>query len=194
MSSHCDVVYVRLDVRGSRGQSNRALYHHLGGVEVQDQIAVLRYLLDTLNFLDETRVGVWGWGYGGYVTTMLLGSQQKVFKCGIAVSPITDWLYYSKSTILIFFNELKEKKKLFVDSAFTERVLGLPTENYKGYVEADATQRAKHIPTRSIFIIHGLADLSAPYQHGVALARALTEAGILYRYQVMHTIFICKFT
>lgn len=194
MSSHCDVVYVRLDVRGSRGQSNRALYHHLGGVEVQDQIAVLRYLLDTLNFLDETRVGVWGWGYGGYVTTMLLGSQQKVFKCGIAVSPITDWLYYSKSTILIFLKKLKEKIKLFIDSAFTERVLGLPTENYKGYVEADATQRAKHIPTRSIFIIHGLADLSAPYQHGVALARALTEAGILYRYQVMHTIFICKFT
>lgn len=96
MSSHCDVVYVRLDVRGSRGQSNRALYHHLGGVEVQDQIAVLKYLLDTLNFLDETRVGVWGWGYGGYVTAMLLGSQQKVFKCGIAVSPIADWLYYSK--------------------------------------------------------------------------------------------------
>lgn len=96
MSSHCDVVYVRLDVRGSRGQSNRALYHHLGGVEVQDQIAVLKYLLDTLNFLDETRVGVWGWGYGGYVTAMLLGSQQKVFKCGIAVSPITDWLYYSE--------------------------------------------------------------------------------------------------
>lgn len=96
MSSHCDVVYVRLDVRGSRGQSNPALYHHLGGVEVQDQIAVLKYLLDTLNFLDETRVGVWGWGYGGYVTAMLLGSQQKVFKCGIAVSPITDWLYYSK--------------------------------------------------------------------------------------------------
>lgn len=99
MSSHCDVVYVRLDVRGSRGQSNRALYHHLGGVEVQDQIAVLKYLLDTLNYLDETRVGVWGWGYGGYVTAMLLGSQQKVFKCGIAVSPIADWLYYSKSTL-----------------------------------------------------------------------------------------------
>lgn len=99
MSSHCDVVYVRLDVRGARGQSNRALYHHLGGVEVQDQVAVLQYLLDTLTFLDETRVGVWGWGYGGYVTTMLLGSQQKVFKCGIAVSPISDWLYYSKYLI-----------------------------------------------------------------------------------------------
>lgn len=73
---------------------------------------------------------------------------------------------------------------IHLDSAFTERVLGLPTENYKGYVEADATQRAKYIPSKSLFILHGLADLTVPYQHGIALARALTEAGILYRYQV----------
>jgi inactive dipeptidyl peptidase 10 len=54
------------------------------------------YLIETLPFLDETRVAVWGWGFGGYVTSMLLGTQQSVFKCGIAVSPITDWLHYSK--------------------------------------------------------------------------------------------------
>lgn len=62
--------------------------------------------------------------------------------------------------------------------------MGLPNENYKGYVEADATQRARNIPKKSIFILHGLADLTAPYQHGVSLARALTEAGILFQYQV----------
>lgn len=62
--------------------------------------------------------------------------------------------------------------------------MGLPNENYKGYVEADATQRARNIPKKSIFIVHGLADLTAPYQHGVSLARALTEAGILFQYQV----------
>lgn len=163
MSSHCDVVYVRLDVRGSRGQSNRALYRHLGGVEVQDQIAVLKELLSKYSFLDRTRVGMWGWGYGGYVTAMVLGTQQKIFRCGIAVSPITDWLYYN--------------------SAFTERILGLPSENYKAYVEADATQRAKNIPQKSLFVLHGLADTTAPYQHGVALIRALTESGVLFRYQ-----------
>jgi len=52
-------------------------------------------LLDTIGFLDETRVGMWGWGYGGYVTSMALGTQQDVFKCGIAVSPTADWLYSS---------------------------------------------------------------------------------------------------
>ncbi|XP_059617511.1 inactive dipeptidyl peptidase 10 isoform X1 [Phlebotomus argentipes] len=163
MSSRNDVVYIRLDVRGSKGQSKSALFRRLGGVEVQDQLSVLKYLLGTLKFLDETRVGVWGWGYGGYVTSMLMGSQQNVFKCGIAVSPITDWLYYN--------------------SAFTEKILGPPAENYKNYVEADATQRARHIPSYSFFLLHGLADNTAPYLHGVQLARALTEAGVLFRYQ-----------
>lgn len=162
MSSHNDVVYIRLDVRGARGQGKQALYRHLGGVEVQDQIAVLRYLLDTLKFLDETRVGVWGWGYGGYVTAMILGSQQPVFKCGISVSPVTDWLYYN--------------------SIFTERILGLPAENYKAYVEADATQKGRQIPSYSYFLIHGLADVTAPYQHGIQLARSLSESGTIFRY------------
>ncbi|KAJ8915617.1 hypothetical protein NQ315_003401 [Exocentrus adspersus] len=165
MSSHCDVVYVKLDVRGARGQSDRAIYRQLGGVEVQDQVTVLEHLLEKHKYLDKTRVGLWGWGYGGYVTAMVLGlgNQQKVFKCGIAVSPITDWLYYN--------------------SAFTEKILGLPTENFKAYVEADATQRAKNIPKKSFFLMHGLADLTAPYQHGVALARALTKENVLFRYQ-----------
>lgn len=62
-------------------------------------------------------------------------------------------------------------------------MLGLPADNYKGYVEADATQRARHIPSHSLYLIHGLADMSVPYQHSIELARALTDAGVIYRYQ-----------
>lgn len=62
--------------------------------------------------------------------------------------------------------------------------MGLPNENYKGYVEADATQRARHIPSYSLFLMHGLADKSAPYLHGTQMARALTEAGVIFQYQV----------
>lgn len=62
--------------------------------------------------------------------------------------------------------------------------MGAPGENYKGYVEADATQRARNVPSHSMYLLHGLADITAPYQHGVALARALAEAGIIFRYQV----------
>ncbi|KAI4504853.1 hypothetical protein M0802_000403 [Mischocyttarus mexicanus] len=163
MSSHNDVVYVRLDVRGARGQGKKDLFRKIGGVEVQDQLTVLRHLLKTHKYLDVTRVGVWGWGYGGYVTAMVLGSQENVFKCGVAVNPIADWLYYN--------------------SAFTERVLGAPAENYKGYVEADLTQRARLVPSHSLYLLHGLADLTAPYTHGVAFAKALSEAGVIFRYQ-----------
>lgn len=72
----------------------------------------------------------------------------------------------------------------FIDSAFTERILGLPSENYKEYVEADAVQRSKHIENDALFLIHGLADISVPYVHSVTLAKALTHQGILFRYQV----------
>lgn len=60
----------------------------------------------------------------------------------------------------------------------------MPSENYKGYVEADATQRARHIPSNSFFLLHGMADVTAPYLHGVQLAHSLTDAGIIFRYQV----------
>ncbi|XP_013180978.1 PREDICTED: inactive dipeptidyl peptidase 10 [Papilio xuthus] len=163
MSSRNDVVYVKLDVAGARGLPRALLRGRLGGVEVADQLAVIRYLLETFKFLDVTRVAVWGWGYGGYVTAMLLGSQQATLKCGIAVSPITDWLYYN--------------------AAFTERILGQPSVNYKGYVEADASQRAHHVPAHALYLVHGMADMSAPYPHALQLARALTDAGVLFRYQ-----------
>lgn len=60
------------------------------------------HLLSNMNYLDETRVGIWGWGYGGYVTAMVLGAQQQVYKCGVSVSPITDWLFYSKYKFMLF--------------------------------------------------------------------------------------------
>lgn len=77
----------------------------------------------------------------------------------------------------VFFN-------LFSDVAFTERILGQPSVNYKGYVEADASQRAHYVPAHALYLVHGLADMSAPYPHALQLARALTDAGVLFRYQV----------
>lgn len=55
-------------------------------------------------------------------------------------------------------------------------------------MEADLTQRARLVPSHSLYLLHGLADLTAPYTHGVAFAKALTEAGIIFRYQVRHPL------
>lgn len=63
-------------------------------------------------------------------------------------------------------------------------MLGLPADNYKGYVEADATQRARNIPNHALLLLHGLADVTTPYQHGVSLARALAQSNIMFKYQV----------
>ncbi|XP_014250064.1 inactive dipeptidyl peptidase 10 isoform X2 [Cimex lectularius] len=160
MSSQFDVVYIKMDVidEGSNFVNMR-----FAGVQIQDYITVIRYLIDTLKFLDRERVAVWGRGYGGYVTSMILSSQHHIVKCGIAISPITDWLYYN--------------------SAFTERLLGQPSETFKEYVENDAIQRSRHIEAGSLFLIHGLADISVPYVHSLSLAKALTQQGILFRYQ-----------
>lgn len=62
--------------------------------------------------------------------------------------------------------------------------MGLPIENYKAYVEADVTQRAKNIPSDAFFLIHGLADATVPYHHSIQLAQSLTNAGTIFRYTV----------
>jgi hypothetical protein len=67
--------------------------------------------------------------------------------------------------------------------------MGLPVENYKAYVEADATQRAKSIPADAFFLIHGLADATTPYHHSVQLAKSLTKSGTIFRYTVRFTPF-----
>ena len=142
-------------------------------------------MLNHYKFLDRNRIAIWGRGYGGFVTLMLLSSQKSIFKCGIAISPITDWLYYSKLFLTNWLSLISYQSQLFVDSAFTERVLGFPDENYKSYVEADATQRAKSIPSNSLLLIHGMADLTVPYTHSLALIKSLIKAGVIFRFQVI---------
>lgn len=71
---------------------------------------------------------------------------------------MTDRVHLTKSFSVLRVNYRRLLNLIFhLDSAFTERVLGLPVENYKGYVEADATQSARHIPSYSFFLMHGLA-------------------------------------
>lgn len=165
MSSQKGVVYVELDVRGSKGQSTNEFFGNIGDIEIKDKIDVIITLLKTHKYLDKTRIGIWGWEYGGYVTTMLMGTQEKIFKCGIAVAPIADWDYYN--------------------SAFTERVLGLKGESDNGrYVNADVRKKVRSIASDSLYIIQGLADISVPYQHGITLAKALAENRIIFRHQI----------
>ncbi|XP_076028317.1 dipeptidyl peptidase 10 isoform X2 [Oratosquilla oratoria] len=169
LASHKDIIYAVIDGRGSGYQGDKIkheIYHNLGGKEVDDQLAVARYLRDNLHFIDARRIAIWGWSYGGYVTTMSLAKDaEKVFHCGIAVAPVTRWEHY--------------------DSVYTERYMGspqiLPGSNYKGYEAADVTKLAGNLKDKWFLLIHGTADDNVHYHHSMMLARALADEGVLFR-------------
>ncbi|KXJ68756.1 hypothetical protein RP20_CCG001851 [Aedes albopictus] len=138
-------ILCQIDGRGTANQGYDFLFsikNRLGTVEVKDQIAVTRHLQETYSFIDRDRTGIWGWVYGGYVTSMALGKDyERVFKCGISVAPITSWMFY--------------------DSIYTERYMGLPLpeDNEGGYEISDTMwQHVARIKNHMFLLIRGNVD------------------------------------
>lgn len=169
LASKKDIIYAMIDGRGSGFQGDKIkheVYRALGGKEVDDQLAVARYLRDNLHFVDARRIAIWGWSYGGYVTTMALARDaDEVFSCGIAVAPVSRWEHY--------------------DSVYTERYMGsphvYPGSNYKGYEAADATKMAGNLKDKMFLLIHGTADDNVHYHHSMMLAKSLVDEGVLFQ-------------
>lgn len=164
-----DIIYAVIDGRGSgfRGDDLlHELYYNLGTVEVQDQIDVTRQLLKRYSFLDKSKVAIWGWSYGGFVTLSALAADatpDPVFKCGIAVAPVSNWIYY--------------------DTIYAERYLGLPTpnDNARGYQNSDVTAKVEKLRGKKMLLVHGTADDNVHYQQTMMLTRALEEADVLFQ-------------
>ncbi len=151
-------VVFAIDNRGSGGRGRRfteALYHRLGGVEVEDQLAGIAWL-KSRDFVDPARVGVYGWSYGGYMTLMLLGQSPGTFKAGVAGAPVTDYRLY--------------------DTHYTERYLGTPAENAEGYRLSNVLTYAGAIRDR-LLIIHGMADDNVLFTNTTQLIPALVASG-----------------
>ena len=89
------IIYVEIDGRGTGQNGNNMMFsvnNRLGTYEMEDQIAVTKYLTQHYKFIDPERISIWGWSYGGYATAMTLAKDVgKVFKCGISVAPVTSW-------------------------------------------------------------------------------------------------------
>ncbi|RWS06757.1 prolyl endopeptidase FAP-like protein, partial [Dinothrombium tinctorium] len=169
LSSRKNIIYGMIDGRGSGYKGDKllhSLYRHLGTVEVEDQIAVTRYLSNELPFIDKSRIGIWGWSYGGYVTAMALASDNSVFSCGISVAPVSSWLYY--------------------DSAYTERFMGFPTsdDNYINYKKADVFRKTVNFKGKKFLLIHGTADDNVHMQQSMMLIKSLTRTGVLFQQQI----------
>ena len=151
------------DARGTgyRGEAfKKVTYGNLGHCEVEDQISFARHL-GHLEYVDASRIGIYGWSYGGF---MALGCALKgdgLFKMAIAVAPVTSWRHY--------------------DSIYTEIYNGLPQDNPAGYDDNSPINFADRLsPHTRLLIIHGTADDNVHFQNAMEMCRALNHAGKQY--------------
>lgn len=154
-------IVVSVDNRGTgaRGQEFKKItYQQLGKYEVEDQIATAKQLAQ-LPYVDKSRIGIWGWSYGGYMSSLALFKGNDVFKTAIAVAPVTNWRYY--------------------DTVYTERYMRTPQENASGY---DANSPISHVEKLkgNFLLIHGMADDNVHFQNTVDMITALNNANKQY--------------
>lgn len=128
--------------------------NNLGKLEVLDQIEAAK-LLGSRSYIDANRIGIWGWSYGGFISSNCLFQANTVFKAAIAVAPVSSWRFY--------------------DTIYTERYLGLPQENEQGY---DVNSPINHVNglKGNFLLIHGSADDNVHVQNTMVLAEALIQA------------------
>uniref|UniRef100_A0AAY4D1B4 Uncharacterized protein n=1 Tax=Denticeps clupeoides TaxID=299321 RepID=A0AAY4D1B4_9TELE len=164
VSAH-DVIVARMDGRGSGYRGQRVLqdiHPHLGHLEVQDHITALHML--KLKYIDRTRIGVYGKGYGGYIALMMLKSTDRMISCAAAQSPIVDWKLY--------------------DSFFAERYLGMPSNNDNRYQLSSVLPISKGLQDMKLLLIHGTADAKVHFQHSAELIKHLIHLGANYTMQM----------
>ena len=152
------------DGRGTnaRGRAWRnATYMQLGQKEAEDQISVAKYL-QTLPYVDADKMALCGWSYGGYQTLMSMSTPGALWKCGIAIAPVTSWRLY--------------------DSAYTERYMRRPQVNDAGYEKTDAMKQAAQLQGK-LLLVHGLADDNVHAQQSWLYVHALVQAGKQFEMQ-----------
>lgn len=154
-------VVLMVDNRGSANRGLRfegALAGDMGRIEVADQVAGVRWLSER-PYVDGTRVGIYGWSYGGYMTCMALLREPEIFKVGVAGAPVTHWDGY--------------------DTHYTERYMGHPARNPGGYRESSPLNHVAALQG-NLLLIHGLIDENVHFRHTARLIAALTTTGKEY--------------
>ncbi|MDQ3047515.1 MAG: S9 family peptidase [Bacteroidota bacterium] len=146
-----------VDNRGTmyRGAAfKKSTYKNLGKLEVADQIETAKYL-GTLPYVDKTRIGTFGWSYGGYLSSLCITKGADYFKTAIAVAPVTNWRYY--------------------DNIYTERFMSLPQENAEGYDDNSPINHVSKLKGKYL-LIHGSGDDNVHYQNTMEMINALVKA------------------
>jgi len=148
---------------GARGaEFRKCTYMQMGILETRDQVETAKYL-GSLSYIDKDRIGIWGWSYGGSMTLWSMSNGEKIFKAGIAVAPVTDWHLYN--------------------TAYTERFMRRPQENFDGYDKTSAIGMAKNLNGK-LLIIHGSADDNVHMQNTMLYIDKLIEADKQFEMQI----------
>ncbi|MDK7375265.1 S9 family peptidase [Weeksella virosa] len=149
---------VAVDGRGTgfRGAKfKKQTYLQLGKYEVEDQIAAAQALAK-LPYIDASRIGIWGWSYGGFMASNVLFKGNDTFRMAIAVAPVTNWRFY--------------------DTVYTERFMRTPQENTSGYDDNSPINHVDKFLKGNLLLVHGTADDNVHVQNTYELAEALTQA------------------
>jgi dipeptidyl-peptidase 4 len=151
----------QLDNRGSTGRGHAfetPINRRMGKVELADQLDGIRYLVGQ-GFVDPNRIGINGWSYGGYMTINALLNAPDIFRAGVAGAPVTNWQNY--------------------DTIYTERYLGLPSENPDGYKVSSLIDYADKLKGK-LLMVHNIEDDNVLFQNTVQMSDALERAGKLF--------------
>ena len=137
---------------GGRGETFKKMtYMQLGKLETLDQIAAAKHL-GTLPEVDPARIGIFGWSYGGYMSSLCMLKGGETFKTGIAVAPVTNWKWY--------------------DSVYTERYMRTHEENPKGFEDNSPVNFTDQLKGQYL-LVHGLADDNVHFQHSAEMSNQL---------------------
>lgn len=150
-------IVVSVDPRGTQFRGSKFLkstYLQLGKLELEDVLASAESL-KKLDFVDPERLGIQGWSFGGYMSSLAMTKGNGVFKMGIAVAPVTNWRYY--------------------DNIYTERFMRTPQENASGYDQNSPINFCENLEGKYL-IIHGSGDDNVHYQNTMEMVNALIKA------------------
>jgi dipeptidyl-peptidase-4 len=156
-------VVFTLDNRGMarRGRKfENAIYQQLGAAEVDDQLVGIQWL-KSQPWVDGRRIGVFGWSYGGYMTTMMLSKASDQLAGGVAVAPVTNWRLY--------------------DTFYTERYLGRPQDNDAGYTRSSPLAWLDGL-TAKLYLVHGMADDNVLFLNSTELMAELQKRGTQFQF------------
>jgi len=158
-------VIVCVDGRGTGGRGAefaKCTYLNLGVKEAQDQVETAKHMA-AQPYVDNSRIGIWGWSFGGYMTIMSMSEGTPIFKAGAAVAAVTDWRFY--------------------DTVYVERFMRTPQQNAEGYKAGSAFTRAANLNGR-LLLVHGMADDNVHFQNCAEYSECLVQADKQFDMQV----------